>query len=289
MEITGKTQLTGLIGQPVAHSISPQMQNEAFRLCRLDYVYVAFDIKPEDLPAAFDGFRAVGIRGLNVTMPHKRAVTRLVDELTPASEICGASNTIINDNGHLIGHTTDGIGFMESVRDAGYDIIGKHMSILGAGGAASAICTQASLDGVGAIDICVRREKPETIALCERIRHFTNCEIRILNLTDLKVLRDSIQHADILVNATNVGMSPDTEHCLIPDESYFHPGLIVCDIIYQPRKTKLYQMAEKAGCPVFNGLYMLLFQGAASFECWTGQKMPIEPIRKKYFDNTETK
>lgn len=285
MEITGTTKLTGLIGTPVAHSISPMMHNKAFRLLGLDYVYLAFDIAPKDLAHAFDGFRAIGVRGLNVTMPHKRAVIELVDELTPASEICRAANTIINDNGHLIGHTTDGIGFMKSVADAGHDIIGKKMTILGAGGAATAICAQAALDGVSAIDICVRRVKQETIDFCARIRQFTTCEIRIRDLTNPDELRDSISDAAILVNATNVGMSPNTDGCLIPDASYFHPDLIVSDIIYQPRKTKLYRMAEEAGCPVFNGMYMLLFQGAASFKCWVGQDMPVEPIRREYFDN----
>lgn len=286
MDITGKTAFTGLIGSPVAHSISPQMHNEAFRQLGIDCVYLAFDISPEELETAVMGLKAAGILGFNVTMPHKTTVTALCDELTPASQIAGASNTIIHRDGKLIGHTTDGVGFMESVRDAGYNIIQKTMTLLGCGGAATAICTQAALDGVRTIHIFEQPVSPfqeHAQAFADRVNRMTDCTVTVNDITDKDLLKKRIAESDMLTNATNVGMAPDTDACLIPDATFLRPELLVCDIIYNPRETKLYRMAEKAGCRVMNGLYLLLFQGAASFECWTGRKMPVEIIRKKYF------
>lgn len=285
-EITGHTGLTALIGTPVAHSISPQMHNEAFRQLGLDYVYLAFDIAPEDLRTAVDGLKKIGIRGFNVTMPHKTAVASLVDELTPVAKIAGACNTVINEDGHLIGHTTDGIGFMDAARDAGFDLCGMTVTMLGCGGAATAISAQAALDGVQKIHIMNRSGGPSfgrAQAFAKKVSDLSDCDVDVLPLDDPDALRGAITDSDILINATNVGMAPDTDGCLIPDASYLRPDLIVSDIIYNPRKTRLLQMAEDAGCAAFNGMYMLLFQGAASFKCWTGQDMPVEIIREKYF------
>lgn len=287
MEITGKTTLTGLIGTPVKHSISPQMHNEAFRQLNLDYVYLAFDLADSDLETAVRGLQALGAKGFNVTMPYKVQIVKYMDELTPASQIAQACNTVIAKDGKLIGHTTDGIGFMESVADAGHNIIGKKMTVLGAGGAATAICTQAALDGVSDIDIFQMKsfteEYERALAFADRVRLHTDCNINVYDFADTNQMRKSISESAILTNATNVGMAPHEDQCPIPDASMLFPELIVCDIIYNPMKTKLYQMAEAAGCQVFNGTYMLLFQGAASFECWTGKGMPVEIIRKKYF------
>ncbi len=287
MEITGKTTLTGLIGSPVKHSISPQMHNEAFRQLNLDYAYLAFDLADSDLETAVRGLQALGAKGFNVTMPYKVQIIKYMDELTPASQIAQACNTVISKDGKLIGHTTDGVGFMESVADAGHNIIGKKMTVLGAGGAATAICTQAALDGVSDIDIFQMKsfteEYERALAFADRVRLHTDCNINVYDFADTDQMRKSISESAILTNATNVGMAPHEDQCPIPDASMLFPELIVCDIIYNPMKTKLYQMAESAGCQVFNGTYMLLFQGAASFECWTGKKMPVEIIRKKYF------
>lgn len=287
MEITGRTKLTGLIGTPVAHSISPQMHNEAFRQLNLDYTYLAFDLAGKDLGTAVHGLQAIGAKGFNVTMPYKVQILKYMDELTPAAKIAQACNTVIIKDGKLIGHTTDGVGFMESVADAGHNIIGKKMTVLGAGGAATAICTQAALDGVSDIDIFQLKKFTEEFQraqeFAERVREHTSCNIHVYDFADTQQMRKSISESAILTNATNVGMAPHEDQCPIPDASMLFPELIVCDIIYNPRKTKLYQMAEAAGCSVFNGTYMLLFQGAASFECWTGEKMPVDIIRQKYF------
>lgn len=286
MEITGHTTLTGLIGRPVAHSLSPSMHNTAFQALGLDYAYLAYTVADEELEAAVMGLRAIGARGFNVTMPFKVRVLDFMDELTPAAQIAQACNTVIIENGKFIGHTTDGIGFMHAAADAGYSIIGKKMTILGAGGAATAICTQAALDGVTDIDIFqlkipVEYERAE--ALAKKINENTGCRAAVYDFADTEQMRKSIAESYILTNATSVGMAPHEEQCPIADPSLLYPGLVVCDIIYNPMHTKFYQMAEAAGCHVFNGLYMMLFQGAASFECWTGQKMPIEIVRQKCF------
>ena len=288
MNITGSTILTGLLGSPVAHSVSPAMHNEAFRLLDLDYVYLTFDVGTDSLKDAVKGLKTLGARGFNLTMPDKIAILDLVDELTPAARLAGACNTVINDNGHLIGHTTDGIGYMRSVADAGHDIIGKKMTLLGAGGAATAICTQAALDGVKEIDI-FRRNRPEafaqTVAFADRTAKDTGCKIHVYDFADETQMKKSLAESTILTNATNVGMAPDTDAIPIPDVHFLHPELIVSDIIYNPRQTQLMKAAASIGCPVFNGMYMLLHQGAAAFECWTGQEMPVAEIKKKYFSD----
>lgn len=288
MNITGSTILTGLLGSPVAHSVSPAMHNEAFRLLDLDYVYLAFDVGTDSLKDAVKGLKTLGARGFNLTMPDKIAILDLVDELTPAARLAGACNTVINDNGHLIGHTTDGIGYMRSVADAGHNIIGKKMTLLGAGGAATAICTQAALDGVKEIDI-FRRNRPEafaqTVAFADRTAKDTGCKIHVYDFADETQMKKSLAESTILTNATNVGMAPDTDAIPIPDVHFLHPELIVSDIIYNPRQTQLMKTAASIGCPVFNGMYMLLYQGAAAFECWTGQEMPVAEIKKKYFSD----
>lgn len=285
-EITGTTGLTALLGRPVAHSISPQMHNEAFRLLNLDYRYLAFDVAPEDLPAVVEGLKAIHIRGFNLTMPHKTAILPLVDELTDAARLAGAVNTVINENGHLIGHTTDGIGYMRSVTDAGHNIIGKTMTLLGAGGAATAICVQAALDGVSAIHMMKRKNLSwdDTKAFTDRISRETGCPVMLHDINDTETLKSCLRESAIVTNATNVGMAPNTDESVIPSDLLF-PELIVSDIIYNPRETLLLCQAKACGCPAFNGLYMLLYQGAASFECWTGHEMPVAAIKEKYFSN----
>lgn len=284
-EITGHTGLTGLLGSPVSHSISPMMHNEAFRQLGLDYVYLAFDVGTDTLETAVNGLRALGVRGFNLTMPDKNLMSELCDKLSPAAEIIGAVNTVVNDNGVLTGYTTDGIGYMRAVQDAGHDIIGKKMTLLGAGGAATSVLVQAALDGVAEISVFSIRDKfferaERTVAsLNER----TNCNVRLYDFDDASVLRREIGDSAILTNGTSVGMAPNTDRSIITDTTMFHKDLIVSDVIYNPRKTKLLQLAEEAGCATFNGLYMLLYQGAEAFRLWTGQEMPIPIIKEKYF------
>lgn len=284
-EITGHTQLTGLLGSPVSHSISPMMHNEAFRQLNLDYVYLAFDVEIEHMESAVNGLRALNVRGFNVTMPGKNIMPSLCDKLTPAAEICGAVNTVVNDNGILTGYTTDGTGYMRAVQDAGHNIIGKKMTLLGAGGAATAIFVQAALDGVSEISIFNNRSKNFERAknMIDKLTERTSCKIKLFDYEDTSVLRREIMDSAILVNGTSVGMAPDTNQSIITDCTMFHKDLIVSDIIYNPRETMLMKLAKEAGCQTFNGLYMLLYQGAEAFKLWTGEDMPIDVIKEKYF------
>lgn len=284
-EITGHTKLTGLLGSPVSHSISPMMHNEAFHQLDLDYVYLAFDVGTENLKTAVDGMRALNVRGFNLTMPDKNAMCTLCDSLSPAASIIGAVNTVVNNNGHLCGHNTDGIGYMRALREDGYDILGKKMTILGAGGAATSIFVQAALDGVSEISIFSRRspffERAQHTIL--RLKEHTNCKISLYDFDDPLILKRELSESAILTNATSVGMAPNTDASLIHDEAMFHKDLIVSDVIYNPRETKLLKLAKEAGCKTQNGLYMLLYQGAEAFKLWTGKEMPVSVIKDKYF------
>lgn len=284
-EITGTTKLTALLGSPVAHSISPQMHNEAFRCLGLDYVYLAFDVKPEELETAVKGLTSIGICGFNLTMPLKVHILPLLDELTPAARLAGSVNTVMVKGNRLVGHTTDGIGYMRSVADAGHTVAGKKMTLLGAGGAATAICVQAALDGIPAIDMFKRKNRSweKTEEFCARLGAETGCQVRLMDIENASQLAASLAGSAILTNATSVGMAPDIGSSPIPESSMLHHGLVVSDIIYNPRETMLMKQAKSRGCPCFNGLYMLLYQGAESFRCWTGQEMPVAHIKERYF------
>ncbi|MDO4602724.1 MAG: shikimate dehydrogenase [Eubacteriales bacterium] len=284
--ITGHTKLTGLLGSPVSHSISPLMHNEAFRMLSLDYAYLCFDVTEETLPEAVQGLKACGIRGFNLTMPCKNKIVELLDELSPSARLIGAVNTVVNEKDRLIGYNTDGIGYMRSVKDAGHNIIGKTMTLMGAGGAATAICAQAALDGVSSIHVFARRTSRfwgRTQALADTINSTLPCRIFLHENEDTAALKSAVSESALLVNATSVGMAPNTDCSIIADTSLFRPELIVSDVIYNPQKTRLLQEAEKAGCPVFNGMYMLLYQGAEAFRLFTGQEMPTEAIKAKFF------
>lgn len=284
-EITGHTVLTGLLGSPVAHSISPMMHNEAFRQLGLDFAYLAFDVGTDHLKTAVDGLKVMGVRGFNLTMPDKNLMCSLVDKLSPAAEIGGAVNTVVNDDGFLTGYTTDGIGFMRSVAEAGEDIIGKKMTLLGAGGAAASIMIQAALDGVAEISIFNIRDTFFTRAesIIEKLKEKTECKLNLYDFSDPEVVKREIAESRILVNGTSIGMAPNTDRSIITDESVFRRDLFVFDVIYNPEETLLLKMAKAAGCKTLNGLNMLLYQGAAAFELWTGRKMPVEIIKEKYF------
>lgn len=282
--ITGKTKVLCLFGSPVAHSISPMMHNEAFKLLDIDYRYFCFDVDENNLEQAFAAMRLFDFRGCNCTMPDKNRAYELVDKLSPEAKIIGACNTIVNDNGILTGHNTDGKGYMLSAKDAGFDLTGSTMTLMGAGGAATAIAVQAAFDGVKNINIFSIKDQfwGRAENLVKEINANTNCNAKLFEFND-DDLRESIKNSDILTNATSVGMAPNVDGCLIKDKSMLRSDLIVSDIIYNPRKTKLITMAEEVGCKTFNGMYMLLYQGAEAFRIWTGEDMPTEEIKKKYF------
>ncbi len=286
MQITGHTRLTCLIGSPVAHSISPMMHNEAFRLLDLDAVYLCFDTKDKDLGTMIRALRDMNVLGFNITMPDKERVMEHLDEISPAARMIGAVNTVKNKDGRLIGYNTDGEGYIRSLDDVGYDITSGEMCLLGAGGAASSIAVQAAFSGVPVLHILNRsngRSFPNAVRLADQINAETGCRADVVDLNDAKAVSSCVEKSSLLTNATSVGMAPRTDALPLPDPSCLHSGLTVSDIIYNPRRTRLLEEAQKCGCRTVNGLYMLLYQGAAAFRIWTGQDMPIEPVRAKYF------
>lgn len=283
--ITGHTKLICLLGNPVAHSISPAMHNLSFETLGLDYVYLAFPTETSQFDSTVSFLKQTGAWGFNCTMPCKRIATERCDELSPAARLMNSVNTVLIRNGKLIGHNTDGVGYMRSVIDAGHQIIGKEMTLLGSGGAASAILTQAALDGVSKIHVFARKGNSWDLiqTQIDALNQETSCQIFLNELNDETSLRRSLSESALLVNASSVGMAPNTDGCLIPDHSYFHPELVVSDVIYNPRQTRLLQLAQTAGLSTFNGMYMLLYQGAEAFRIWTGQEMPVDLVKRTLF------
>ena len=286
--ITGHTGLMCLLGSPCKHSISPMMHNKSFEALGLDYRYLAFEVDEDTLETAVSGLKALGARGFNLTMPCKNKMVSLCDHLSPAAKLIGAVNTVVNDNGILTGHNTDGIGYMQSVKDAGFDIIGKKMVLLGAGGAATAILVQAALDGVKEISVFLRptsRFYDRALATAKELRKETGCKINLCDFNDQDLLRAELSNSTIVVNGTSIGMAPNVDACPVPDASFLPDGIIVSDIIYNPKETKLLAMAREKGLPHFNGTYMLLYQGAEAFRLWTGCDMPVPLIKESFFSD----
>lgn len=286
--ITGHTKLLAFFGSPSAHSSSPAMHNEAFAQLGLDYAYLAFNIDIDHIGDAVKAFRTFDMAGANVSMPCKTAVMQYLDEIDPAAQLCEAVNTIVvQPDGKLKGYSTDGAGYMRSLSDVGIDIIGKKITLVGCGGAGKAIAVQAALDGVKEISIFNVRDA--FWDRCEKavadITAATDCKVNLfeLNTADpaaMEVLKAEIADSVLLANATGIGMGKFKGMTYIPDKSFLRPDLIVTDTIYSPAKTALLEMAEEVGCKTVNGLGMLFFQGAAAFELWMGQSMPIEHMKK---------
>lgn len=282
--ITGHTELIGLIANPIRNSKSPMMHNTAFEALGLDYAYLVFEVDNTTLEDTVKGLRAMKVRGFNVSMPNKGPVLQYLDELTPSARLCQAVNTVVNDGGRLIGTNTDGLGFMLACRAQGFDIVGKKITLLGAGGAATAICMQAALDGVAQISIFNGRDSflEHAHENAARINEHTSCQAQVFCLDDPEALRREIDSSVMLVNATGCGFCQPVGPCLIPDKSFLRPDLMVFDIIYSPLETQLLQWAKELGCRCSNGLEMMFHQGAAAFKLWTGHDMPLDVVRKVF-------
>lgn len=280
--ITGHTELIGLMAYPIRHSSSPAIHNEAFAYLGLDYAYLAFEVAQDTLEDAIKGMRALKMPGANLSMPNKAAVIPYLDDLSPAARLCGAVNTIVNKDGILTGHITDGMGYMQALKDDGIDVIGKKMTIVGSGGAATAIQIQAALDGVKEISIFNIKDQfwdnaRETV---DKIMEQTDCKAALYDLADLDKLKAEIEDSYLFANATGMGMKPREGQTYIPDKSFFRPDLIVTDVVYSPAETAMLKMAREAGCKTMNGMGMLLYQAAEAFRLWTGKEMPINHMKK---------
>ena len=252
--INGHTRLYALIGSPVGHSGSPAMYNYSFEKLGIDAAYLAFDIPLEKTKDAIDAFRTLNVGGFNITMPNKTAAAQLVDRLSPAAELVGACNTVVvEEDKTMTGHITDGIGFVRNLKEQGVGIEGKKIVLLGTGGAATAIAVQAMK------------------------------KIYIEDIDDEKKLGEAIAGSDLLINATRAGMSP-LENVLPVPEELLHKDLAVADVVYNPRETLLIKKAKEAGCKAaVGGIGMLLWQGAAAFELFTGKEMPAQEVMELFF------
>lgn len=281
--ISGHTQLLALIGSPVGHSGSPAMYNYSFEQLGLDYAYVAFDVKEDGVKGALDAMRLFNMRGMNVTMPDKVEAARYMDELSPAAQLVGAVNTIVNENGKLIGYMTDGEGFVNNLKDHGVSIVGKKMIVAGGGGAATAIQVQCALDGAKEIVIFNKKDSffERTLTTAEKIKAAVPvCDVRVYDIDDVCRWEIEMKDADVLVNATILGMKPMEDMSIIKDVSLLRPDLVVADIVYNPEETRLLKEAKAAGCVCVGGKGMLVWQGASAFQLYTGKEMPVEGVKE---------
>ena len=277
--ISGKTRVCGLIGDPVEHSMSPVMHNAAFREIGIDYLYVPFQVKESELGKAIEGMRALNMKGLNVTIPHKVAVLQFLDELDNLAEKIGAVNTIVNDDGVLTGYNTDGTGFLKALLEGGIEPEGKNVVILGAGGASRAISFTLADRDAHLVILNRLLELDWAEELANRISQTFSRTVEALELNRENLAR-ALEKAEILVNATSVGMSPDIDQSPV-DADLLRPDIIVFDIVYNPIKTRLLREAEMAGAKTVSGVDMLVWQGALAFEQWTGWKAPVELMKRE--------
>ena len=276
MKISGETRVCAVIGDPVEHSLSPVMHNAAFEELNLDFVYVAFRVRKDELREAIVGAKSLDIRGLNVTMPHKSAVMKYLDEIDPTARSIGAVNTILNNKGRLTGYDTDGIGALKALKENGISLNGKKLLLLGAGGAGKAIAFYAAQE-VEELKI-LNRTAQKAKDLAEVLRKKFGKSIDGNSLS-AKTIRKELEDADIVVNATSVGMHPNDDQSLI-DPSWLRPSLCVMDIVYNPVETKLAKDAKSIGIKVVSGVEMLVYQGAVSFEIWTDRSAPIKVMKQ---------
>ena len=286
IEISGGTKIVGVFGYPVKHSSSPAMHNAAFRACNLNYVYLAFEVKPESLGQALRGLPALGIRGVNLTIPHKENALKFMDKLSSEAAAMGAVNTVVIDHSVLTGHDTDTEGFLKSLsEESGFEPQGQKAMVLGAGGASRAVLFGLARAKVSEIVIANR-----TIARAEKLASETCGKFPEVKTKTIPLSTNSITEemasCSLLVNATPLGMNGENP---IRNADCFHKNLTVYDLIYIPQSTPLLKEAKKAGARTIGGLNMLVYQGAISFELWTGIKPPIsimkdaaeEAVRKK--------
>ena len=285
--ISGHTKLYCLIGSPVCHSGSPAMYNYSFARTGVDAAYLAFEIPLDKVQEGVAALKTFQVGGFNVTMPDKTAVAGIVDDLSPAARLIGACNTVtVGEDGKLTGHNTDGIGFVRNLHEHGVEVQRKKLVVLGAGGAATAICVQAALDG--AAEIAIFNRKDEFYAngelTVEKLRQAVPaCKASITPLEDGAALAEAVKGCDILVNATKVGMKPLDGETLI-DPASFRPELVVADTVYNPRETRMIQEAKAAGCKAaVGGIGMLLWQGVAAYKLFTGKDMPAQEVLEKFF------
>jgi len=277
--ISGKTRICGIIGDPIEHTMSPVIHNAAFKNLGLDYIYIPFRVRKEELGQAVEGIRALNIRGFNVTIPHKVTIMPMLDGLDPLAEKIGAVNTVVNNDGDLRGYNTDATGFLQALLEQGVEPRGKNTVVLGAGGASRAVSYILAERGAHLTILNRQLEMDWAEELASRISYDFGKEVKALELS-FENLAMVMERAEMLINATSVGMSPNSEDTPVPDQ-LLKSGLVVCDIVYNPIKTRLLREAEAAGARTMGGIDMLIWQGALAFEKWTEQPAPFDLMRKE--------
>jgi shikimate dehydrogenase len=277
MAVNYKFELVGVFGYPVAENPTCVMQEAAFAELGLQWRYLTIEVKPEALPDAVKGLRAMNFQGINLTIPHKVAVMSLLDEISPDAAQIGAVNTVRRAGDRLIGENTDGKGFLRGVREeAGLDPRGSHVVVLGAGGAARAITVELALAGAARLTVVNRSvERGQALVADLKARTGANAQFEPW-LKTYAVGRE----ADILVNATSIGLFPDVGAMPDVDLAAIRPDLLVCDVVPNPPETRLVQAARGMGLKTLTGLPMLVYQGAIGFEMWTGRQAPEAAMKR---------
>lgn len=285
VDISGRTKLVGLVGSPISQSMSPAMHTASFAKLGLEAVYLGFDVQKDQLENVVKGLAELGAVGYNVTMPCKTYIGEYLDELSDAAKLMGAVNTVVVRDGKSIGYNTDGAGFTKNMRLLGVDPEGKVATVIGAGGAGSAVFTQLALEKATEIRVFNRKDAfwDKTEDRIAGIAQATGVKISLHDLADRDDLRESIAQSDVLVNATRVGMVPNVDECLV-DEDMLHDGLFVADTVYEPHETKLIKMAKAHGLVVGPGLGMLLQQAALGEKIWFDVDMPVDYIADTFFN-----
>ncbi len=285
MNLTATTDLYGLIGTPISHSFSPSMHNKAFEKVNENACYLGFDTNIDKLEATVQAFKTLNVKGWNVTMPLKSEMIKYCDELSPEAELIGAVNTIVNQNGKLKGYSTDGIGFFANAKDKEFNPENKTIVLIGAGGAARSIAAQSIFENINELIIYNRTFK-KAQQLKDELNEEAlkqNIKIRVEALSNQKQLEKDIKESDLVINATSVGMRPDSEE-IIFNPDWLSPETVIADIVYTPVKTKLEKEALSRGCKILDGLGMVLWQGAYAFKYWTGKEFPVDYIKKEIFN-----
>lgn len=274
-----QTRLVGVIGWPIEHSLSPAMQNAALREMRLNWVYLAFAVEPKRVGEAMDGVRGLGLVGLNVTIPHKSAVIEHLDEIDDAVEALGVANTIVRrEDGSLMGHNTDGPGFLRSLAEHGHGVEGRAVTVIGAGGSARSVAWACARRGAAGVSIVNRTlERAEDVA--ELVRSTTDLDNALAIALNAPEAREAVSRADVVVDCTPVGMYPRHEVDPVIPVSWMRPGQVVADLTYNPIETVLLKAAREAGADTVDGAGMLVHQGAISLRYWSGQEPPVETMR----------
>jgi shikimate dehydrogenase len=278
--LNGHTKIIALFGNPIAHTASPPMQNAALEKLGLNYVYIPFCVSKSNISTAMESIRVLDFLGANVTVPFKESVIPYLDELTVQARLIGAVNTIKNDNGKLIGHNTDGDGFIEALKDLSKKFTPrkKKVVILGAGGGARAVAVALAQKKIKSLVLAdVQEEKAKSLAAMLR----SKLGVDVKGLTpNTQQFYNLVEEADLLINATPIGMHPKVTECPLSNISVIHPRQLVVDMVYNPAQTKFLKLAKHLGAKTQNGLGMLLYQGVLAFEIFTGHKAPTEVMRK---------